>query len=154
MRTRKASACRSNWTRPPTASSRRFPWTPSLHTQTRSHREWAQRFARRLNQSRRSFLVSACGAASTLLAFNAAHARAGRDGGFFEVSQDAALEPQLAAAELGKKEFIFDVQGHFVNPTGAWTARAAARREAPVRHAERAVRAGARRLASAAISSA
>src|SRR4030095_301824 len=54
--------------------------------------EWAQRFARRLNQSRRSFLVSACGAASTLLAFNAAHARVGRDGGFFEVSQDAALE--------------------------------------------------------------
>jgi hypothetical protein len=83
--------------------------------------EWAQRFAQRLNQSRRSFLVSACGAASTLLAFNSAHARAGRDGGFFEVSKDAALEPQLAAAELGKKEFIFDVQGHFVNPTGAWT---------------------------------
>ena len=83
--------------------------------------EWAQRFARRLNKSRRSFLVSACGAASTLLAFNAAHARVGRNGGFFEVSQEAALEPQLAAAELGKKEFIFDVQGHFVNPTGAWT---------------------------------
>ena len=83
--------------------------------------EWAQGFARRLNKSRRSFLVSACGAASTLLAFNAAQARAGRDGGFFEVSQEAALEPQLAAAELGKKEFIFDVQGHFVNPTGAWT---------------------------------
>jgi uncharacterized protein len=83
--------------------------------------EWAQRFARRLHQSRRSFLVSACGAASTLLAFNAAHARAGRDGGFFQVSQESALEPQLAAAELGKKEWIFDVQGHFVNPTGAWT---------------------------------
>jgi uncharacterized protein len=83
--------------------------------------EWAQSFARRLNRSRRSFLVSACGAASTLLAFNAAHARAGRGGGFFEVSKEAALEPTLAAAELGKKEFIFDVQGHFVNPTGAWT---------------------------------
>jgi predicted TIM-barrel fold metal-dependent hydrolase len=83
--------------------------------------EWAQRCARRLNKSRRNFLISACGAASTLLAFNAAHARVGRNGGFFEVSQDAALEPQLAAAELGKQEFIFDVQGHFVNPTGAWT---------------------------------
>ena len=42
--------------------------------------DWAQGFARRLNQSRRNFLMSACGAASTLLAFNAAHARAGRDG--------------------------------------------------------------------------
>src|ERR1044072_8877403 len=51
--------------------------------------EWAQRFARRLNQSRRSFLVSACGAASTLLAFNAAHARAGRNGGFFAIPPEA-----------------------------------------------------------------
>jgi uncharacterized protein len=83
--------------------------------------EWAESFARKLNRSRRSFLVSVCGAASTLLAFNTAHARVGRSGGFFEVTQEAALEPQLAAAELGKKDFIFDVQGHFVNPTGAWT---------------------------------
>lgn len=83
--------------------------------------EWAQSLARRLNRSRRSFLISACGAASTLLAFNAAHAQAGRRGGFFDVPKEAALEPAVAAAELGKKEFIFDVQGHFVNPTGAWT---------------------------------
>ncbi len=98
-----------------------IPLDPSLRHANALASQWAQRFARRLNQSRRSFLVSACGAASTLLAFNAAHARAGRDGGFFQVSQESALEPQLAAAELGKKEFIFDVQGHFVNPTGAWT---------------------------------
>ena len=97
------------------------PLDPSLQHANTLAAEWAQRFARRLNQSRRSFLMSACGAASTLLAFNAAHARAGRDGGFFQVSQESALEPQLAAAELAKKEFIFDVQGHFVNPTGAWT---------------------------------
>lgn len=83
--------------------------------------EWAGAFARRLNRSRRDFLVSSGGAAATLLAFNAAHAAAGRTGGFFEVSREAPFEPQLAAAELGKKEFIFDVQGHFVNPTGAWT---------------------------------
>ena len=44
--------------------------------------QWAQRFAQRLNQSRRSFLVSACGAASTLLAFNAAHARVHAPVGF------------------------------------------------------------------------
>ena len=97
------------------------PLDASLRHANELATQWAQRFAQRLNQSRRNFLVSACGAASTLLAFNSAHARAGRDGGFFEVSKDAALEPQLAAAELGKKEFIFDVQGHFVNPTGAWT---------------------------------
>ncbi len=98
-----------------------LPLDASLRHANELATQWAQRFAQRLNQSRRNFLVSACGAASTLLAFNSAHARAGRDGGFFEVSKDAALEPQLAAAELGKNEFIFDVQGHFVNPTGAWT---------------------------------
>jgi hypothetical protein len=82
--------------------------------------ERADLLARRLGLGRRDFLVSACGAASTLLAFNAAHAAAGRTGGFFALSSDSATEPQLAAAELGKKEWIFDVQGHFVNPTGAW----------------------------------
>src|SRR5688500_18630073 len=49
------------------------PLDASLHQANALASEWAQRFARRLNQSRRGFLVSACGAASTLLAFNAAH---------------------------------------------------------------------------------
>ena len=82
--------------------------------------ERADGFAKRLNLPRRAFLTSACGAASTLAAFNAAQAAAGHSGGYFEVSADAALEPQLASSELGKREFIFDVQGHFVNPTGEW----------------------------------
>lgn len=97
------------------------PLDASLHAANALASDWAGDFAKRLNRSRRSFLTSLCGAASTLLAFNAAQARAGRRGGFFDVSQDAALEPQLAQAELGKQEFIFDVQGHFVNPEGAWT---------------------------------
>jgi len=84
--------------------------------------EWAGEFARKTGRSRRSFLISAGGAASTLLAFNAAHAMAGRTGGFFDISRDAPLDPDLAAFELDKKEFVFDVQGHFVNPTGAWLA--------------------------------
>ncbi|WP_337186430.1 amidohydrolase family protein [Phenylobacterium sp.] len=82
--------------------------------------ERAEAFAKRLGVGRRAFLTSTCGAASTLAAFNAAHAAAGRTGGYFEVADAAALEPQLASAQLGKSEFIFDVQGHFVNPTGAW----------------------------------
>jgi uncharacterized protein len=76
--------------------------------------------AKRLGLRRRDFLLSACGAASTLLAFNAANAAAGRSGGFFDLHADAALEPQLAQANLEKAEFIFDVQGHFVDPTAAW----------------------------------
>ena len=84
--------------------------------------ETATRNAKRLGQSRRDFLVSGCGAAATLLAINAAHATA-RPGGFFQLASAAALEPEVAAEQLGKREFIFDVQGHFVNPTGAWLGR-------------------------------
>ncbi|MGH8678266.1 MAG: hypothetical protein ACREUQ_07945, partial [Burkholderiales bacterium] len=60
----------------------------------------ASRNAKRLGLGRRDFLLSACGAASTLLAFNAANATAGRTGGFFNVAAEAALEPQLAAAQV------------------------------------------------------
>lgn len=97
------------------------PLDESLRRANRLAAEWAGAFAKKLGRTRRSFLMSACGAASTLLAFNAAHAQSGRRGGFFELAQEAALDDELAAAQLGKKEFIFDVQGHFVNPTGAWT---------------------------------
>ena len=100
-----------------------IPLDASLHQANQLAREWAGELARKLAQSRRTFLTTVCGAASTLLAFNAAHARAGRNGGFFEIANDAKLDEQLAASQLGKREFIFDVQGHFVNPTGAWTKR-------------------------------
>jgi uncharacterized protein len=97
-----------------------IPLDESLKFANHLASEQADGLAKRLAKPRREFLISSCGAASTLLAFNAAHAAAGRTGGFFEVSKEAALEPELACAELGKQEFIFDVQGHFVNPTGAW----------------------------------
>src|SRR5690606_24112109 len=74
----------------------------------------------RRGMGRRDFLVSACGAASTLLAINAANARAGKTGGRFDLDPEAALDPDLAAAKLEGREFIFDVQGHYVNPDGAW----------------------------------
>ena len=80
----------------------------------------ADRNAKRLALPRRDFLLSACGAASTLLAFNQANATAGKRGGWFDLDKEAALDQQLAAARLEGKEFIFDVQGHFVNPQGAW----------------------------------
>jgi len=77
--------------------------------------------ARRLSVTRRAFLVSACGAASTLLAMNTAYAAAGRRGGYFDLPPDSALDVQVARSALDRQDFIFDVQGHFVNPTGAWT---------------------------------
>src|SRR2546423_3219536 len=73
--------------------------------------------AKRRGLARRRFLTSACGAASTLLAFNAANAAAGRTGGYFDLSGEAALDEPLARVQVGpaKDEFIFDVQGHFID---------------------------------------
>jgi len=78
---------------------------------------FASRYAKHLGLSRRKFLISSCGAASTLLAFNSANAAAGRTGGFFDIPKDAALDDQLARVQIGpaKDEFIFDVQGHFID---------------------------------------
>ena len=97
-----------------------IPLDPSLTRARALASDRASALSKRLGLGRREFLVSSCGAAATLLAYNEAHAAAGRTGGYFALSAESALEPQLAAAELGKKEWIFDVQGHFVNPTGAW----------------------------------
>jgi predicted TIM-barrel fold metal-dependent hydrolase len=79
--------------------------------------------AKRLGIDRRSFLVSACGVASSLMSMNQAYAAKGLHGGFFEVDKTAALDMYAARSAVDGGEFIFDVQGHFVNPTGAWTKR-------------------------------
>jgi len=93
------------------------PLSPANLAANRLAHEFASSFSKKMNLTRRGFLVSACGAASTLLAFNAANAAAGRSGGAFEISKEAALDDRLARAQLGpaKDEFIFDVQGHFID---------------------------------------
>lgn len=100
-----------------------IPLSPLNREANRLAMEHATRNARRAGMGRREFLVSACGAASTLLAFNAANAMAGKAGGRFELPEDAAVDPELAASRLAGNEFIFDVQGHYVNPEGAWLER-------------------------------
>ncbi len=82
--------------------------------------QWAGENARRTGTSRRAFMISLAGAASTLLAFNHMNALAGKTGGSFELPREAALEEAAAAETLGGKEFIFDIQGHYVNPEGDW----------------------------------
>ncbi len=97
------------------------PLSPTNSLANHLAHEAADINAKRAGVSRRNFLISACGAASTLLAFNAANAAAGKTGGFFDLPAEAALDSALAQARIGgKDEFIFDVQGHFVNPNGAW----------------------------------
>jgi uncharacterized protein len=99
-------------------------WPANLEANRLAH-EAASIHSKKLGLSRREFLISSCGAASTLLAFNTANAAAGKTGGFFDLPRDAALDQQLARAQVGpaKEEFIFDVQGHFIerpqgNPKG------------------------------------
>jgi uncharacterized protein len=77
--------------------------------------------AGRVGKSRRDFLVSLCGAATTLLAMNTAFLAGCKRGASYAVPPEAALDPAVAESALAGNEFIFDVQGHFVNPTGAWT---------------------------------
>ena len=98
-----------------------IPLAPVHHRARRLAFDIAAANARRLNLTRRGFLVSACGTATALLAMNAAYAAAGRRGGYYELPAAAALDAQLARSALDRQDFIFDVQGHFVNPTGAWT---------------------------------
>lgn len=85
--------------------------------------DWASENARRTGQSRRKFLISSCGAASTLLAINHANAYHNKRGGYFDLRDESALDSSSAAAQVEGSEFIFDVQGHYVNPEGDWLDR-------------------------------
>ncbi len=73
--------------------------------------------ARKLNLERRQFLVSLSGAASSLLAMNTAFAARGLTGGYFQLPPESQLDTDAAYSALGKREFIFDVQGHYVPPS-------------------------------------
>ena len=99
------------------------PLQPVHHHARRLALEAATTNARRLGVSRRDFMVSLCGAASTLLAMNAAFLAGCRRGAQYDVPPEAALDRGAAESAIAGDEFIFDVQGHFVNPTGAWTRR-------------------------------
>ncbi len=102
-------------------SNGEFAPVPLSATNRRANRlaqDWASENAKRRGVNRRAFMVSACGAASALLAFNAANAAAGKTGGFFELDQVAAVDPDVATDQLGEREFVFDVQGHFVGQHG------------------------------------
>ena len=74
--------------------------------------------ARRTGQTRRDFLASLCGVATTLATFNQAFAHRGNLGGYFQLAVDSHLDSAAAEATLSGDEFIFDVQTHMVDPKG------------------------------------
>jgi uncharacterized protein len=77
--------------------------------------------ARRTGVSRRRFLLSACAAATTLLALDACtseaakHSGKGKPGGHYRIPSEATTEPSVANDALGGHELIFDVQNHLLD---------------------------------------
>jgi uncharacterized protein len=96
------------------------PWSPVVAETVRRARAACDENARRLGMSRRSFLLSLCGAATTLLALDACSdestraAKGRRPGGHFDIPSTATTDPDAARAALAGDEFVFDVQGHFL----------------------------------------
>ena len=110
------------------------PLPPVLRETIRRARYASELNARRAGMSRREFLLSACGAATSLLVLNActreeALERGRTPGGGYTVSPEATVDPDVAQEEIGGEEFVFDVQGHLLeyelNPAAAdntfWT---------------------------------
>lgn len=81
---------------------------------------YATRNAKRNGLSRRAFLMSSAGAASSLLALNEAAAMNGEVGGRFALTTASATDDAEASERLAKNEFIFDVQTHCVDSKGGW----------------------------------
>ena len=65
---------------------------------------------------RRTFIRTSAAAAATLICANEVNAAAGRTGGYFSLPAESATEHAVADQALNKKDFIFDVQGHYVVP--------------------------------------
>lgn len=72
-----------------------IPLEPLHHQARQLAHAAAAANAKPLGVTRRAFLESACGAASTLLTLNAAYAAAHRRGGYYELPREAALDAQL-----------------------------------------------------------
>ena len=96
------------------------PLTATQRLSNELAHEAASENAKKLGLGRRAFLISAAGAASTLAACNRAADALGERGGRFAIEGAAALDNAMAEDTLAKREFIFDVQTHCVDPNGSW----------------------------------
>ncbi|MGQ0823811.1 MAG: amidohydrolase family protein [Actinomycetota bacterium] len=95
------------------------PPSPVVREALRRLRDHTDAQAVRHSMSRRRFLESLCGAASTLVFLAACDNEERRSkgespGGTFAVSTSSTTEPEVAAEELTGREFIFDVQTHLL----------------------------------------
>jgi hypothetical protein len=97
------------------------PLSPLLVETTRRAREACERNSRHVGMSRREFLLSVCGAATTLLALDACTREAVRTvapgatpGGGYAIPPEATTDPEAAHEVIGGEEFVFDIQGHLL----------------------------------------
>ena len=99
------------------------PLTPVMKETVRRALAECERNAVLTGVSRRRFLLSLCGAATTLLALNSCTEESlkRKPGGRYSVSPEATVEEDAARDTLGGDEFVFDIQGHLLeydlNPT-------------------------------------
>jgi predicted TIM-barrel fold metal-dependent hydrolase len=108
------------------------PHSPFLREVIRRTQEMADENARRLGVSRRQFLNGITGAATALFVLGAcsdeqAKSTGREPGGRFDVTTTSTLDRDSAFEQLDGREFIFDVQTHYVNydqapQLGEWTA--------------------------------
>src|SRR6266699_1357233 len=126
-------------------SNEEFPPHPQTAAQQEvEHRilAEAERLASRLGLSRRDFLRSSGGMATSLLAMNAVFGR------FFDVLPVEAADPAAFQERTGPPIFIFDVQLHYVSANYDPTNAEASRRGAVSKGALLGLRRGSRRLNS------
>jgi predicted TIM-barrel fold metal-dependent hydrolase len=96
------------------------PLSPVVRETIRRAREACDRNARRTGMSRREFLLSVCGAATTLLLLNSCSNEEskstgrGKPGGQYAIPSTAGTDRDAARAALAGNEFVFDLQGHFL----------------------------------------
>ncbi len=100
------------------------PLSPVVRETIRRARLESDDNARRSGMSRRRFLLSACGAATTLLALQACtddealQSGKPKSGGRFDIPKDATTDPTIAQGALGNgTDIIFDVQNHLLDYT-------------------------------------
>ena len=94
---------------------------PVLRETVQRSKHECERNARRLGMSRREFLLSAMGAATTLFVLDACTKEALRarspgatPGGSYTIPPEATTETPAAHQTVGGNEFIFDIQGHLL----------------------------------------
>ena len=99
------------------------PLSPVVQEAIRRARVACDENASRTGMTRREFLLSVCGAATTLAVLNACSREAeratrttpsGRPGGSYDIPSEATTDPEAAHEAIGGEEFVFDIQGHLL----------------------------------------